>query len=110
MAGGLAWGDICLVDFGPPYRSRPALILTRTSAIPHLNTVTVAPLTTTVRDIPSEIMIGPECGLKALSAASFDNLLTVRKSRVGQHVGTLSPDRRGEVRDALLFALGLNLA
>jgi mRNA interferase MazF len=93
---------------GRPDKTRPALLLTRSSAIPYLSAVTVAPVTRTIRGIPTEVLVGEEAGLKAASAASFDNLQTVPKDRVGRYLGSLPPSRRREVRQALLFALSLD--
>lgn len=108
MAQGLTWGDVRLIEFGRPDKTRPALILTRTNVIPHLNAVTVAPVTRTIRNIPTELRMGTEEGLKTASVANLDALQTVAKSRVGKLVGSLSPSRRREVREAVLFALELD--
>lgn len=107
MARGLTWGDVRLVEFGRPDKTRPVLVLTRTNVIPHLNAVTVAPVTRTIRSIPTEVRLGTEEGLKTESVANLDALQTVAKSRVGKLVGSLSPSRRREVRNAVLFALEL---
>jgi mRNA interferase MazF len=108
MARGLAWGDIRLVEFGSPDKTRPALVLTRASAVALLNAVTVAPITRTVRGIPTEVPLGEIEGLKVPSVANFDAVQTVAKHRVGRYLGTLAPRRRDEVRAALLFALELD--
>ena len=57
MAGGLARGDIRVYHFAPPDKPRPVVVLTRDSAIPYLTTVTVAPLTATIRGVPSEVVL-----------------------------------------------------
>lgn len=108
MARDLAWGDVRLVEMGRPDKTRPALILTRTSAIPYLSAVTVAPVTRTIRGIPTEVLVGDEVGLKVASAANFDSLQTVHKERVGRYLGALPASRRREARQALLFALSLD--
>lgn len=107
MAGELAWGDIRLVELDAPDKMRPALVLTRTSAIPYLNAVTIAPITSTIRGIPTEIRLGASCGLKVDSAANFDCLQTVRKQRIGRYLGRLGNERRDEVLAAVCFAFGL---
>ena len=108
VARELAWGDVRLVEFGSPDKTRPALVLTRTSAIPFLNAVTVAPITRTVRGIPTEIVLGLEEGLKTTSAANLDAVQTVSKQRIGRYLGAVAGQRRTELRTALLFALDLD--
>jgi mRNA interferase MazF len=107
VAREIEWGDVRFVEFGRPDKTRPVLVLTRSSALPYLSAVTVAPITRTVRGIPTEVLLGTEEGLKIPSAANLDSLQTVSKRRVGRYLGALSLARRTEVREALLFALGL---
>jgi mRNA interferase MazF len=107
MARDVGWGDVRLVEFGGPQRTRPALVLTRPSAIPYLNAVTVAPITRTVRGIPTELALGVAEGLNAPSVAHLDSIQTVRASRLGRYLGSIAVARRAEVRAAVLFALGL---
>jgi len=101
-------GDVWQFSFPAPDRRRPVLVLTRQEVIGHLQTVTVAPITTTIRGIPSEVVIGPESGLKATSAINLDNLATVPKAGLRAFVGTVSPQVLSDVREALLFALGFD--
>lgn len=108
MAEGLSWGDIRLIEFGSPDKRRPALLLTRTAYLPHLSNVVVAPVTRTIRDIPSEVRIGPESGLKEESVVKLDQLQSISRDRIGKFVGSLDPSRKRELRDALLFALELD--
>ena len=103
-------GEIWQFSFPAPDRRRPVLVLTRQEVISHLHTVTVAPITTTVRGIPSEVVIGPESGLKSTSAINLDNLATVPKAGLRTFVGTVPPQVLSEVREALLFALGFDTA
>lgn len=110
MARDLAWGDVRMVEFGGPLKARPVLVLTRGSALAYLNAVTVAPITKTIRGIPTEIPLDTDAGLKVRSVATLDALQTVHKARLGRYLGSLPPARRREVRAALLFALGLETA
>jgi mRNA interferase MazF len=87
---------------------RPVLILTRDSAIGFLTALTVAPITTTVRDIPSEVFLSTEDGLKGDCAANMDNIQTVPKRRLGPAIALLSAERMEEVNRAISFALGLD--
>lgn len=81
-------------------KRRPVLVVTRSEVIPVLNWIVVAPVTRTVRDIPTEIPVGPEQGLPVESAASFDNLQPVRRAFLTQRVGALAHPR-GEICRAL---------
>ena len=108
VARGIAWGDIRLVQFERPDKTRPCVILTRTSAIPYLNALTVAPVSRTLRGAPTEIALGVDVGLKTESAANLHAVQTVRKERVGRFIGSLDPSRKAEIRRALLFALELD--
>lgn len=101
-------GEIWQFSFPTPDRRRPVLVLTRQEIIGHLYTVTVAPITTTIRGIPSEVVIGPESGLKTTSAVNLDNLATVPIKGLRTFVGTVSPEVFTKVREALLFALGFD--
>lgn len=101
-------GDICWYAFAAPDKRRPVLVLTRDSAIPVLNAITIAPITSTVRDIPTEVVLGPEDGLPAVCAANFDNVQTVPKHKLGERISRLHPSRLAEAAKALSFALALN--
>ena len=57
MAGGIARGDIRFCQFAPPAKKRPVVVLTRDSAIAYLSTVTVAPIASTIRGVPSEVVL-----------------------------------------------------
>ena len=106
MAGPIERGEIRLVHFPTPDKSRPALVLTRGSAIGYLSRVTLAPITSSIRDVPSEVLVGPEDGLKQPSAVNLHNVLTVAKDRVGRRVAQLGEAKMREVCRALGFALG----
>ena len=101
-------GEIWQFSFPRPDHRRPVLILTRQDIINHLHNVTVAPITTTIRGIPTEVVIGPECGLKTTSAINLDNLVTVPKNGLRSFVGTVPPSVMTAIREAILFALGFD--
>ncbi len=106
MAGRITRGEIRLVRFPVPDKPRPALVLTRDSAISYLSRVTVAPITSAIRGVPSEVLVGPDDGLKQPSAVNLHNLVTVQKDVVGRRVAQLSDARLHEVCRAIGFALG----
>ena len=99
-------GDICWYTFKTPDKKRPVLILTRDSAIAVLHAVTVAPITSTIRGVPSEVVLDEEDGMKAPCAVNLHNPVTVAQERLGKRVGQLSALRMHEVCAALRFSLG----
>lgn len=101
-------GDVCWYTFPVPDKRRPVLILTRDSAIAALNSVTVAPITSTIRSIPTEVVLTPEDGLPDACAANFDNVQTVPKNRIGTRIAHLSARRMRAAASALGFALGFD--
>lgn len=102
-------GDVYWYSFRSPDKRRPVLILTHTSAISYLNSVTIAQLTTTIRGVPSEVLLTPGLdGVFEQSVVNAYNLQTVPKSRMGELITQLSPERMREVRAAIEFALGFH--
>jgi mRNA interferase MazF len=102
-------GEIYWADLGPPAGRRPVLVLSRNAAIPVLTGVVIAPISRTIRDIGSEVRMGPEHGLPEECAASCDNLLTVPKARFEPApVGILEPHKTMELDRALRFALEIS--
>ncbi len=106
MAGRLERGEVRLYRFPPPDKQRPVLVLTRDSAVPYLSRVTVAPITSTIRGVPSEVALGPEDGMKQPCAVNLYNVVTVSKEHLGRRLAHLDERRRRQVCDALGFALG----
>jgi mRNA interferase MazF len=103
-------GDVYWYTFRAPDKRRPVLILTRSSAISFLTGITVAPITTTVRGIPSEVVLTPvDDGVLTGCAVNTDNLQTIRKAGLGAHITRLSPERMREVRAAIEFSPGFDL-
>lgn len=82
-------------------KRRPVMVVTRSEAVPVLSTIVVAPVTTTVRGIPTEISLGVDDGLRVPCAASFDNLRPLHRSLLVERVGRLSAGRRRELCRAL---------
>jgi mRNA interferase MazF len=105
MAGAIARGDVRLYQFSHPDKQRP-VVLTRGSAIGYLSAVTVAPITSTIRGVPSEVVLTEGDGMKGPCAVNLHNLVTVSKAHLGRRVAVLSSERMGEICGALGFALG----
>ena len=100
-------GEIRWYRFQAPDKKRPILILTRTAILNHLGEVTVAPLTSTIRDIPSEVVLTTRDGVPRDSAVNCDHIQTVSKSKLGPVITTLSKEKMQQVKQAIHFALAL---
>jgi mRNA interferase MazF len=98
-------GDVCWYTFKAPDKRRPVLILTRDSAIEVLHSVTIAPITSTIRSIPTEVVLTADDGLPDTCAANFDNLQTVHKSQIGDRIAHLTVRKMKEAVAAVSFAL-----
>jgi mRNA interferase MazF len=106
MAQRMNRGEIWFYAFAHPDKLRPVLVLTRQVVIDLLHTVMVAPITSTIRGAPSEVVLGIEDGLKHDSAANLDHVQTVEKSRLRRRVGQIRPEKMKEVCRALAIATG----
>jgi len=110
--GQVARGEVRLYQFAAGDKTndkkRPALVLTRNSAIAYLSTVTVAvaPVTSTIRGVPSEVALNEEDGMKSPCAVNLHNAVTISQQRLGKRVAQLSSARMNEVCAALRFSLG----
>ncbi len=100
-------GEIRWYKFKPPDKRRPVLILTRDSVLEYLGEVTIAPITSTVRDIPSEVPLYRVDGMSRDCAINCDHIQTVSKVKIGSQITTLSPEKLKQVRKAIIFALNL---
>lgn len=104
-------GEIRWCDLPSPDKRRPVLILTRTSAIPVLTGITIAPLTTTLRNADSQIFLSPEeDGVLAPCAVNLDNLQTVQKRQLDRLIAVVSPARMHQIEQAVCFTLGMDWA
>ena len=100
-------GEVRWYKFAPPDKKRPVLILTRDSILRYLGEVTVAPITTTVRDIPSEVFLSKHDGMRLDCAVNCDHIQTVSKGKIGALITQLSPAQMNAVTKAVGFALNL---
>jgi len=99
-------GEVRWYKFIKPDKNRPVVILTRNSALEFLGEVTVAPITSTIRGIPTEVLLTKEDGMPKDCAVNLDHIQTISKGKIGPLITTLSSARMSELRSALLFALG----
>ena len=98
-------GEVRWYVFSRPDTKRPVVILTRESPLELLGEVTVAPITSTIRDIPSEVLLTRADGMPKECAVNLDHLQTVAKAKIGSLITTLSVDKMQQMRSSLLFAL-----
>jgi mRNA interferase MazF len=99
-------GEVRWYTFKAPDKRRPVLVLTRDTALGFLNSVTVAPITTTIREIPSELYLDEGDGMNEPCVVNFDNIVTLPKNQIGELITTLSFDKMLESEKAIRFALG----
>jgi len=100
-------GEIRWYKFKARDKKRPVLILTRDFIQDYIGEVTVAPITTTVRDIPSEVFLTKQDGMKRDCAIILDHIQTVSKGKIESLITALSADKLQQVNDAIQFALNL---
>ena len=100
-------GEIRWYKFSKPDKKRPVLILTRDSVLEYLGEVTVAPITTIVRNIPSEVFLSKADGMPRDCAVNCDHLQTVSKAKIGSLIMSLPPGKMVDVGRAVRFALDI---
>jgi mRNA interferase MazF len=106
VAGRVNRGDVHLCRFERPDKQRPVLILTCQNLISHLSTITVAPVTSTIRDVLSEVILDVDDGMKSRCAVNLHNAVTISQERLGKRVASLSHQRMQKVCAAIRFSLG----
>jgi len=100
-------GEVRWFRFSAPNKKRPVLILTRDSVLAYLGEVTVAPITRTIREIPSEVPLSRADGMPMDCVVNCDHLQTVPKGEIGRRIAVLSAERMSEVGLSVRFALDL---
>jgi mRNA interferase MazF len=100
-------GEVWWVEFPRPVGRRPAVLVSRNEAYGIRSAITVVPLMRTIRDIPTEVLLGPYEGVPKKSVANADNVTTVAKVRLQQHLATLPAGRLSALDRAIKFALDL---
>lgn len=108
MGGVMRRGEVRWYKFRRPDKKRPVVVLTRDSALEFLGEVTVAPITSTIREIPTEVALGAADGMPRDCAVNLDHVQTVSRGQLGALITTLPERRLEEIRRALLFALGFD--
>lgn len=98
--------EICLVRLD---KARPALVLTREAARAEMTKVTVAPITTTIKGLSSEVLVGPDNGLDQDCVVALDNVITVPVNLLGRTVGYLRADQEAQLARAMVLAYDLDL-
>jgi mRNA interferase MazF len=88
--------------------ARPVVILTRELVRPHLDRVTVAPISTTIRGLSTEVPLGPRNGLDQRCVIRCDNIVTVPKSALGRQIGYLLPAQEAALAEAIHAAFDLD--
>lgn len=106
MARGLARGDIWLCQLAPPDKRRPVLVLSRDAAIRHLHAVIVAPITSTIRGLPTEVVLDESHGMKGRCAINFDSVQLLRKEALVRYVASLDEEVMSQACQALAIATG----
>lgn len=99
-------GEIWLHAFASPDKRRPVMILSRDQALAVMRTALVAPVTSTIHGLPSEVVVDGRAGLKHTSAVNLDHVQCVRQRDLVQYVGTVSASQLREVCAALAVAVG----
>ncbi len=99
-------GEIWLYALKPPDKRRPVVVLTRESVLPLLRTAMVAPVTSTIRGLPSEVPVGVAEGLKRDSVVNLDWVQTVEQRRLKHYLGSLDDSKMAQVCRALAVATG----
>jgi len=100
-------GEVWWAGLPPPIGRHPALLLSRNAAYKVRTSITVAVITRSIREIPVEVMIGPEDGMPARCVINLDTILTIPKSTLTERITTLSSGKMSAVEKAIIFALDL---
>ncbi|MCF6179345.1 MAG: type II toxin-antitoxin system PemK/MazF family toxin [Geopsychrobacter sp.] len=100
-------GEVRWYTFKQPDKKRPVVILTRNSVISYLGEITIAPVTTTIRDNPGEVFLSQGINMPRDGAINCDHIQTVSKNKIGSLITTLTGEQKEQLKKAILFALEL---
>ncbi len=98
--------EICLAHLD---KTRPVVVLTRQAARAAMTKVTIAPITTTIKGLSSEVSVGPSNGLDQAGVIALDNVVTVPKNLLGRTIGFLHEDQEARLARALVLTYDLDL-
>ena len=102
-------GEIWWAELAPPAGRRPVLLLSRNEAYAVRGLVMVAPLTTRIRGIPSEVSLRDEDGVPRACVVNLDTITVIAKASLRERLTALSAEKLKAVEEALHFSLGLEL-
>jgi mRNA interferase MazF len=88
-------------------KARPVVVLTREPVRPAMRRVTIAPITTTIKGLSTEVSLGPANGLDHECVVSCDNIITIDKAALGRHIGFLFERQEKELTAAIVNAFAL---
>lgn len=100
-------GEIWWIAFPPPVGRRPAVLVSRNQAYRVRTAITVVPLTRTIRNIATEVPVGPSDGVPRASVANADNIVTIPKASAAEYLATLSSEKMTSLERAVKFSLDL---
>ena len=100
-------GEVWWAELPQPISRRPVLLLSRDAAYRVRTAVTIAVVTRTIRNIPTEVLLDKGDGMPAKCVVNLDDILTITKSRLTERIPTLSPEKMAAVAKAIVFALDL---
>ena len=100
-------GEVRWYKFSTPDKKSPVVVLSRNSILEYLGEVAVAPITSTIRDIPSEVFLSIQDGMHNDGAVNCDHIQTVSRAKIGALITRLSKEKLSEVHAAIRFALNL---
>ena len=99
-------GDVYNYTFKAPDKRRPCVILTRSILIPDFNAITIAPITTTIRNTDSQVSLDETDGMREECVVNLASIQTVQKDKLGSLITHLSPERMHEIKQAIEFTFG----
>jgi mRNA interferase MazF len=103
----LQQGAVVWASLPPPAGRRPVVILTRDSAIRHLNALTVAPVTRTIRRLSTEVILEPVDGVPTICAVTLDNIFTIQRTALAEVIAVLSRDKLLRIFKAVRLAFDM---
>jgi mRNA interferase MazF len=89
----LQQGSVVWAQLPPPFGRRPVVILTRDAVLGRMNAITVAPITRTIRNVDTEVVLEPADGVPTLCAITLDNIFTIQRVALGEMIAVLSQDK-----------------